>query len=382
MVATLRRGLIPLIFFLLFAFRFTLSAESVELSRPIRVAVVQDEASLLLKADGAYQLLDGATLKIIGRGANIKATVAADNNGIRLGQKNYAVRKLLLKTSAADPIYIGDRSFSGDIEFIRKNNGNFAAVNHINIEDYIKGILYHEASHYWPPEALKAQAIACRSYAVYQMRQNRNNDFDVTSDIYSQVYGGKISERYRTNEAVEQTAGLILRYKGNLFPAYYHATCAGHTEDASRLWDIDIVPLKGVVCDYCRESPHYSWHQEIAKKDAQWLLIKAGYSVAGMIDIKVSGTNPSGRITDLLIITKDRRVKVSGKDFRNILGPNVIRSNRYNISVVKENVIVDGTGWAHGVGMCQWGAYFMAKEGVTAEQILLYYYPGAEITHI
>ena len=94
------------------------------------------------------------------------------------------------------------------------------------------------------------------------------------------------------------------------------------------------------------------------------------------------GRDKSGRITDLKIVTGKKDMKISAKDFRNILGPNIIKSTNFQVKVIDQDVVFEGFGWGHGVGLCQWGAYFMAKQGYTYKQILEYYYPGAQISSI
>lgn len=348
----------------------------------IRVAIIQDVKSLRFKVNGFYEIIIPESNKILYRGKNLNTTVTAYKDGILIGNLNSNTNSVLIKAVDTDAIIIDDRRFRGDIRIIKKDNLNLSIINHIVLEDYIKGILYHEASHFWPMEALKAQAIVCRTYALYQKQENRLKDYDVTSDIYSQVYGGRTSERYRTNEAVEETKDYVLTYKGKIFPAYYHATCAGHTEDASLLWNIDIPPLKGVVCDFCGDSPHFRWYVDYSKDELKDRLRKAGYKINNIKDIIIVGRDKSGRVTDLRIITVEKNMDIPAKDFRNIVGPNIIRSTNFKVTVFSRNIVFEGLGWGHGVGLCQWGAYFMAKKGYTDNEILKYYYPGTEISLI
>lgn len=345
----------------------------------IRVAIIQDVNSLRLKISGFYEIISPVSHKLLYRGKNLNTTVTAYKEGILIGETDAKTNSILIKPADTDAIIIDDRKFRGDIQIIKKDNLSLLVINHIELDDYIKGILYHEASHFWPMEALKAQAVVCRTYAVYQMEQNRRKDFDVTSDIYSQVYGGKTSERYRTNMAVEETREYFLTYQGKVFPAYFHATCAGHTEDASILWNMDLAPLKGVACDFCQDSPHFRWHVVLAQSELRDKLSTAGYKINNIKDIIIAGRDNSGRITSLKIVTAQKNISISAKDFRNIVGPNIIRSTNFQVSVVADDVVFEGLGWGHGVGLCQWGAYFMDKKGYTYKDILKYYYPGSDV---
>ncbi len=352
----------------------------------VRVAITQNENSIRLKVNGGYEVIEFsrrlADGKVLYRGRNLNTTVTAYKGGILLGNIKSRSGRLFINPDEPDDILIDGRKFRGGIQFIKKDNARLSAVNYIELEDYIKGILYHEASHYWPIEVLKAQAITCRTYAVYQMRQNKAKDYDVTSDIYSQVYGGRASERSRTNEAVNETASRVLVYRGEVFPAYFHATCAGHTEDAAVLWDIDLSPLKGVACVFCKDSPHFSWHLVLDRGELRQRLVNAGRKMGMIKNIGILGKDASGRIVDLKITTTTSDLRISAKDFRNIIGPNEIRSTNFAVDLAGEDFVFEGVGWGHGVGLCQWGGYFMAKQGRSAEEILKYYYPGAEISLI
>lgn len=348
----------------------------------IRVLILPEVKSLSLKIIGAYEAVDLSKNKVFYQGDNLKATVVVRKDKFLLGSIETYSPKILIKTQESEALVINGQRFRGDLTLIRKEKGNFLVINYIAVDDYIKGVLYHEASHYWPMEALKAQAIVCRTYALNQRQNSVSLDYDVTSDASSQIYGGRSAERQRTNWAVEQTKGLVLTYQDKLFPAYFHATCAGHTEDASVLWDINLLPLKGVACKFCAQSPHFSWHCVLALSEIEKSLSDAGYKIGHIKDIIISGRDNSGRVLDLKIITDKREKNIPAKEFRNIIGPNIIRSTNFSVKVVDGDSVFEGLGWGHGVGLCQWGAYFMAKEGYKFDEILEYYYPGSKLSNI
>lgn len=349
--------------------------------RYIRVLIMQDTSSLRLKIRGSYEIMDSTNNKVLNRGKNLNTTVTAYSGGILLGNIRSNTNKLFIK-SYDTPAIINGRLFRGTIQFIKDDDRKLSVINHIDLEDYIKGISVRELSHYWPRQALLAHVIVFRTFALYKMQENIQKDYDLTSDIYSQVYGGGAAERYRVNKVVEETKGLVLTYQGKIFPAFYHATCAGHTEDASSLWNINIAPLKGVDCGFCGDSPHFKWHNVLSAEETKNLLRKAGYPIENIKDITILGRNKSGRITNLKIVTDKKDITITAKDFRNILGPNIIRSTNFNVDVVDNELVFEGYGWGHGVGLCQWGGYFMAKQGRSYQEILKYYYPGTEISLI
>jgi stage II sporulation protein D len=317
--------------------------------------------------------------KVIHTGKDLKTILnSLKEGGIFLGKVLLESADFWLKPDNPDGLSVGGRQFRGYIRVIRDRDSNFTLINHLQLEDYLKGIAVREVSHYWPMEALKAEVVAFRTYALYQMLQNKNKDkdYDVTADIYSQVYAGRAAERYRINEAVDRTKAEILTYNNRIFPAFYHSTCAGHTASAV-LWGLELAPLKGVRCYYCKESPHFNWSRSLSKNTVINALNRAGYRIKGIKDILAIARDESGRVGKLLIIYAGQGREVSAKDLRDIIGPDIIRSTNFQLQVKGESVEFRGTGWGHGVGLCQWGAYFMAKSGSDYREILQYYYPGS-----
>ena len=367
--------------FMIFTISTAFAAKPVEYIAPIvRVAVIKDAKQLDLTIRSAFEIMPlGINEVLFSDKALKKSQVAPTQWGIKVADIDFKVYGIRIIPSADSTIYINDRFFRGEVDIIRQPDQTLLVVNHINVEDYIKGVLYHEVSHWWPSSALQTQAIASRTFALYQVKLNKNKDYDLECTVYSQVYGGAASERFRTNEAVYKTTGKILTYNGKLIPAYFHATCAGHTEDASVLWKDDLEPLKGVVCNFCKQSPHYSW-----KKALPVLDIEKALNIKGIKNITPVKWSNSGRVTLLSIETKDKNIEYSGKDFRQKLGGNILRSAIFKIDIKpglygKPVAYIDGAGWGHGVGMCQWGAFGAARNGWNAEKILKHYYPGAKI---
>ena len=349
----------------------------------IRISIADNRDFIPISLKGRYRIYALDSDKVISEGPFLNTRVYPIQGALRLGEKSVAAPGIKIKVARDANIYVDSRRFRGELDIVRKDNGKLIAINYTGLEEYLYGVLYHEISHRWPMEAIKAQAVAARTFALNQMRESKAAPYDVTSDIYSQVYGGRTSEKWSTNRAVDLTRGQVLAYKGDIFPAYYHATCAGHTEDAANLWKIDIEPLKGVACDFCKASPYYRWTKVMSLATLEARLKEAGYKIDGIISVSVLGKNGSGRVDKVEVKgIKDVSVVLTGKDFRQILGPNDLRSAKFDVSIKGNNLIFEGYGWGHGVGMCQWGALGMAQKGKRYDEILKYYYPGSEITTI
>ena len=354
-----------------------------DISYLVRVAVAIDASEINLKIKGNYSIYALPLLEPMKEAAALKnITVKPTHSGILMGNEEFRIYGIKIKADNVADIYINGRRFRGEMDIIRTEDLRLIAINHLDIEDYINGVLYHEVSHWWPMETLKAQAIASRTFAIYKSTESNDKDYDLRSDIYSQVYGGKTSEKFRTNRAVEETAGEVLVYKQKILPSYFHATCGGHTEDASLLWKTDIPPLKGRRCRFCTKSPHFNWVKGIPLHEIERKLNAHAYKIKDIRNIKSSSRDASGRIKNVSVIDSLGTEKIPAYKFRLAMGPNIIRSVNFKVRIKDGIATFTGKGWGHGVGMCQWGAYFMAKRRFKAGDILKFYYPGARIENL
>jgi len=346
----------------------------------VRVAVIKDVPQLELSIKSAFKIMPIEVNEILYEQKLLDSTLVKPTPwGIKIGDMDFKIYGIRIMPHKDSTIFINKHSFRGEVDIIRQRDQTLLVVNHVNVEDYLRGVLYHEVSHWWPGAALQAQAIVSRTFALHQAEINKPRDYDLESTVYSQVYGGSASEKFRTNSAIYKTKGLVLTYKGRTFPAYFHATCAGHTEDASILWKTDIPPLKGVVCNFCRHSPHLYWKRKLPLSD-----IEKALGIEDIIDIAPVEWDNSGRVVQLSITTPYKTQEIPAKDFRLKVGSNIIKSTIFKIELIPDtkgilSAYKDGAGWGHGVGMCQWGAFGMALRGHSAESILRHYYPGAAI---
>ena len=372
----------------LFAFAANHVSSSVALGRKdlVRVAVLTDTKEFDLSVRGGYRILDPLTNGAIDRGKRLKrCRIAVEQNEILIAEKEKGVRRLRVVTDKDIAIYWDGKkkSYRDQLDIVLTQKGDLLVINTLDLESYVKGVLYHEVPHRWPMNAIMAQAVATRTYALYRIGERGDQPYDVTSGIYSQVYGGRSAERYRTNIAADRTRGQILSYNGEILPAYFHSNCGGRTEDVAELWKNDLPPLKGVECGFCAGMPSYRWKKNFRSKDIQEKLNAKGFKLGLIKEIAIVDRTKSGRIKNLKITTRaGASVMVPGIKFREIIGPNVLRSNLYEIEMKGYYFDVIGRGWGHGVGMCQWGAYRMAKKRHNYAGILKHYYPGAKIIKV
>jgi len=344
----------------------------------IRVAIVQEAQDVSLYVPHKCKVTIPYTDEVILEfNKNLNAKILPTERGISLDGKEYKVFGLKFNPLGKKVFYINNRPYKGEVLVFRTKDKNISVVNYLSLSDYLKGVLYNEVSHRWPMEVLKAQAITARTFAVYKAIENRGKIYDVTSGVSSQVYGGKNSERFRTNIAVKKTAGKILTYDNKILPSFYHACCGGYTEDSSNIWKMDLTVLEGRKDNFCKSSPYSNWKVNLSYLDIIQKFKNSKYNLNKILDIIILDRNRSERVSNLFILSNKGNFLISGHEFRKILGSNVIKSTNFQIKKVKDFYEFKGHGWGHGVGMCQWGAYHMARAGFNYRQILDYYYVGA-----
>lgn len=348
----------------------------------IRVAIYRAIARCTIAVNGAFKITDPVSATVLLEGDRLwLSELFRENDSFRLGKKHLLRgNRILVEPRRNGTLAVNGKYYRGSVTIIREGN-NFSVVNTIDLEQYVSGVLYHEISDQWPLEAIKAQAVAVRSYAIYSMQKSGARDYDLTGDSYSQVYGGRDAERYRTSLAVRKTRGEILVYQNKVLPAFFHANSGGITENAAELWDINIPPLRGGVKSvYSLNLPSYKWDRNFRLKDIQEKLAVKGYQTGLIKEIKVIERNSTGRVRKLSIEDRTGKlITIDGKTFREAIGPNLIRSSLFTVTMKGWYVDISGKGWGHGVGLCQWGAYGMAKQGHNYRSILIFYYPSSEL---
>lgn len=259
----------------------------------------------------------------------------------------------------------------------RKGSTVLGAINDVDLEDYLLSVVPSEMPGSWPLEALKAQAIAARSYALSNIGKNSSSGFDVKATNEDQVYNGVSSEQENTNRAVAETAGLVMRNQGKIVTAFFHSTSGGYTEVSENVWSKPLPFLKSVP-DYDDESPHFAWTRTLSTGDVATNMRKAGKDVGSILAVMPVSRVPSQRVKQLLVAGTDRTVFLTGEESRRIFA---LPSTNFNIGSAPDAYVFAGRGFGHGLGMSQWGAKKLASDGYNAAQILSYYYKEITLEH-
>lgn len=255
-------------------------------------------------------------------------------------------------------------------------------VKEIPIEKYLLGVLAREVPGDWPLEALEAQAIASRTYALYRKAHPRSKAYDIEATVSDQVYSHKNKPSRSIQQAVSETSGMVLTEHHELFPAFFHSCCGGQSESSDNVWPgVSADPVRQLHADpYCEACPRYQWEYRVDKAKLAYLL-SPWIGTSGVVEhIKIDRRYPSARAAELVVQTKHHGKKIiTGGAFRKALGYMQLPSTFFDVSDLPDEVVFTGRGFGHGVGLCQWGAKGMADEGKTYQEILQFYYPGSHL---
>jgi len=288
--------------------------------------------------------------------------------------------KIVLQTDTG-LIKFGKNKFRGS--FMVKNTGSkMEVINLVELEKYLYGVLPSEISPKWNIEVLKAQAVAARSFAIYQKLNSKDPDFDLDCSVMFQVYKGFDVEKETTNKAIENTYGEVLAYDNKVIQAFFHSNSGGRTASAEETWGGNLDYLKSVDDPYCSNQPHYKWNLILDKARIYDILRKNNVNTGEIYDIVPSEKTESGRIKTIKITGSNGSFAIKGKDFRAYFGVDTIKSTNFKIDQRNDKFYFEGFGWGHGVGLSQEGAAGMADKGFSYIDILKHFYVGAKIKKI
>jgi stage II sporulation protein D len=267
------------------------------------------------------------------------------------------------------PIRALGHEVRGDV-VVRVHRGKLQVINVIPLEEYLAAVLGSEMPRTFPEEALKAQAVAARTYALHKKLEAYDQPYHLGNSVLHQVYGGVAREDPRTKAAVEATRGEVLTWELQPIEAYFHASCGGRTEHGAQALGRDLPYLPSVTCP-CSALPQSRWEATVPHGElARALGGKAGaWSIAGR--------TRTGRVTRLLDASGRA---VDGVSFRQKVGYGRIRSLHFEVRPASRDALhFSGKGFGHGAGLCQWGAKAQADGGSGYLDILAHYYPGTDL---
>lgn len=258
--------------------------------------------------------------------------------------------------------------YYGDFQYTRLTSGVLTVVNFVGLEDYVKGVVPNEMSASWPLEALKAQAVCARTYVAANQNKYRQYGFDMTNDTYCQVYCGLNGANETTDRAVDETAGLFVRYEGKLCSVAYFAADGGATEDSENVWSDTVIPyLRGVKDPYEADIDFYckSWSVTVPRSQTGDISV-TNTPIGNVMTVTANGHTYSK--DNVRTFLKNVGVTYTSRHF----------TVTYNAS--DDTYTISGGGYGHNLGMSQWGAYSMAKvHNQSFEDIICFYFTGAYV---
>jgi len=415
-----------------------LSATLFETEPLVRVRVISTLDTLRLELAGDWTLLsndedsivfiDGSKLQIVKHDSIM--TLADSSSLITNESKRFifsAVEDTGTMKIASVPYGVGwwwggveDRIYEGEINIYIDSSGDMSVTVHLPLESYLKGVVPYEIGGNSPLEALKAQAVAARSEAVIALTSAMYSgpQHDLTSDVECQVFSGNHRRTQASDQAVEETRGIVISEKGEVINAYYASNCGGHAELIENVWPVrftaesylvsfsDNKTRRGpklnrnwrakrwiksspkVYCNPVYESALPSWSQ----KNFRWsrdftteeitIMLTDDPTLGSLKKIKVLKRGLSGRIIQARCIFENGSFESQGElNIRQLFSPS-LRSACFYVKKDKSGFTLHGAGWGHGVGMCQSGAIAQASHGRGFDQILQHYYPASVLLDI
>lgn len=283
-----------------------------------------------------------------------------------------------------------DQSYQGSIRICQnKEDDSILTINTLGLEDYLYSVVRYESVPSWPIEVQKAQVVASRTYALYHMKKTRSTNpqslYDLTNNIYSQVYKGLHGETY-LRRAVQETQNMILTYHGEVAEAMFGACCGGiipgnirETQDPERLY-----LYRNTPCKYCKNSAYYNW-QKVFPKNKLLSCLRSNHQckeklqnfTAPLVNFQIIDKDKAGVVHKVACSGETERVTLSGAKVRRALR---LKSLAYSIAQDGNLFVFNGHGYHHFKGLCQWGAKTLADQGLNYKEILQFYYPDTKIS--
>lgn len=304
-------------------------------------------------------------------------------------------------------IYFEGRGYKGKIEF-RILNDKMIVIDNIPIESYLKGVVPYEIGNLSIDkiEAVKAQAVAARTYVIRKLENSRNKYYDVYSDIRDQVYKGVMENSNVVDMACYATRGIILTYKNRPIDAKYSSTCGGVTADARELWTNKKIPYLTPVIDaksflifkgktFCSASRYSNWTInyskeelfKILKKNLQKLTGKSENDIGDIKSVVITKRGPSRRVIEMIVYSGAGEFRIEKNNVRMLLKNDTepsksLPSTLFTMETQGNKIKIIGKGYGHGAGMCQYGAMGMAEKGYNYKDILKHYYRGVHLEKV
>ena len=359
--------------------RCTMSSPRASPVPEVQVLLDRDLPDARVAAAGQFTVED-ASGRSLGSGRKlVDGRVRAAGSAFDLNGVSIPGNEMVLRSTSGEPLSYGGRAYPGDLRIRRSGGGRLEVSNLVDIEEYVAGVLFAEMPPTFPAEALKAQAVAARTYARYRLD---HGDPLLRATDADQVYDGSGPKFEQARALVAATRGVVLEIGGKPICAYFMSTCGGATVDG-----LSVFPppngegLIGVECDWCRESPKYRWSRSLPLAEVERRLGVA----TGSIERISPRRDRFGHSLAFDVLGSHGTRTIPGQELRRLWNAKATAdadrlpsSWLLELDAARGMLNVQGAGFGHGVGMCQWGAAGLAAAGRDWRTILHHYYRAAE----
>lgn len=359
----------------------------VRVNKGVQTVVLKGVSMEFTGADQARFSVPGvAMIEVSSNGRQIRLQDRKSPLSARMNGPLVSVRGAFLE--------LDGKRISGEVRLQQKGR-KLDVVVVLPLDQYLAGVVPSEMPLSWPTEALKAQTVAARSFALTMAESRKNKSFDVDSTIHDQVHRFaedmdlKVEKKAKLKNVISETRGLVLIDNSEkVLRAFYSADCGCTTEDPKFVWGGEVPSLKSVRDPSCNDRTPRKWtlkvfRQEVRDKIIATLKLAKESTLSAL---HIGGRSPSGRVREVVAVVDSENGKksfrFSSQEFRRLMGFDRVRSTDFVLEWTGDELTVSGQGVGHGVGLCQTGARALAKNGASYQDILKLYYPEAKISSL
>lgn len=347
----------------------------------LRVGLASGRASLTITPAEGKATAQTESSKTIALAANTAAAIRWQAGAFLVGREKLRGDVLTIRPSGAGELALDGRRYRGALE-LRHKGGGLTAVNIVPVDDYLRSVVPEEMPVDWPAEAIKAQSVAARSFALASRGRHASEGYDLCTTTHCQLYTGTAAEKSASNAAIKATRGEVLTYGGKPIEALFHTDSGGMTENSEDVWGSHVPYLRAAKDTPAKTMP---WTKTISRADLERKLAAKGHDIGKVRSIALSplaigraakDRTASGRVKTMTVKGTKGTATLSGTTWRSLLG---LKSTLFDAKLTKDAVTFTGYGSGHGLGISQWGAERMAAKGASYAEILHHYYTGTTL---
>lgn len=350
----------------------------------LRVGLVSGRASVTITPAEGKATAQTESSKTIALAANTAAAIRWQAGAFLVGREKLRGDILTIRPSGAGELALDGRRYRGALE-LRHKGGGLTAVNIVPVDDYLRSVVPEEMPVDWPAEAIKAQSVAARSFALASCGRHAGEGYDLCTTTHCQLYTGTAAEKSASNAAIKATRGEVLTYGGKPIEALFHTDSGGMTENSEDVWGSHVPYLRAAKDTPAKTMP---WTKTISRADLERKLAAKGHDIGKVRSVALSplaigraakDRTASGRVKTMTVKGTKGTATLSGTTWRSLLG---LKSTLFDAKLTKDAVTFTGYGSGHGLGISQWGAERMATRGASYADILHHYYTGTKLQQL